>query len=322
MNQRIQRWIIAFFATVIMVVPHWTWAQGGGGYGGYGGGGMYGSGTQSDVGSGYVSTFPSNLRSEEALNFITIEGSAVTRLMPEEIRVVMAVISEDETADACQKKVDDRVAKVTQGWRDISIPRDKIDSDFIAVLPRYEWRLVERDGETIRMQKLAGYRMQTNLHVSVSTEAKAMKAIYKAFQSGVTDIITFDYWSPKLDEQKDKVRESAVAAARKKAELLLDVFADTPKVINVREKTTVHFPNTLYQTFQNVLEEQTESWNSRRDKPMIKAFRPKMTFLSTIQGEFDVRPKKVMMKPEIVVTSRVQLIYQSPAEPSRTHSRN
>ncbi|MEM7315401.1 MAG: SIMPL domain-containing protein [Planctomycetota bacterium] len=260
-------------------------AQGGGGFGGAG---MFGGDESmgSYSGGGRLGGFRSELSEKKVLNYISIEGSAETRLTPTEIRVVMAVSEQDESAQACKAKVEEVVKRVEQAWKNIRIQSSDINADFIAMLPRYEWRLTERDGERIRMQKRVGYRMQTNLHVSVPNEARAMEAIKKAFDAGVTDIVTFDYWSPKLDEQKQKTMALAVKAARKKADVLLEVFPKRPTVINVRESTNVHFPHSLYHTFENILEEQAE-WNSSwRNTPMIKAFRPKMTFLNSISGDY------------------------------------
>ena len=46
-------------------------------------------------------------------------------------------------------------------------------------------------------------------------------SINAAFKHGVTDIITFNYWSSKLDEQKEAVRQMAVAAANRNEVLIM-----------------------------------------------------------------------------------------------------
>ena len=288
------------------------------GFGGFGGAGNL-TGRQGTT-NGLDFYGPGILNSDQALNFITVDGTSETRLAPEEIRVVLALTTEAVNAEDCQTQIAARLKAVLASWHEIDIPDDKIVEDFISVLPRYEWRLVERDGQQIRLNKREGYRMQTNLHVAVKTEQEAMAAINRAFKNGVTDIVTFDYWSSKLDDQKQKARAEAVMAAKRKADTLLSVFDKKPLVINVQEETRVFFPRTLYKTYENVLQEETENWNSWRDKPMIKAYRPKMTFFHGVQTRADVRPKDVVMRPEIAVVSTVRIYYQSPAEMSRTVS--
>ena len=286
------------------------------GFGGFGGAGNLTGRSGTTGGLDFYG--PGILNSDQALNFITIDGTAETRLAPEEIRVVLALTTEAVNAEDCQTQIATRIKAVLASWREIDISDDKIVEDFISVLPRYEWHLVERDGQQVRLQKREGYRMQTNLHVVVKTEQEAMAAINRAFKNGVTDIVTFDYWSSRLDDQKQKTRVEAVIAAKKKADTLLAIFDKKPLVINVQEETRVFFPRTLYKTYENVLEEETTNWNAWRDKPMIKAYRPKMTFFHGVQTHADTRPKNVAMRPEIAVVSTVRIYYQSPAEKSRT----
>jgi uncharacterized protein YggE len=251
---------------------------------------------------------------EDALYFITIDGTADIRVVPDGIRVVMAVTTEGETADSCQQKNAGQVQAVLKAWAELKIAEENIVEDFINVLPLYEWRLTDRDGHQFRVQQREGYRMQTNLHVSVGTEADAMAAINVAFKQGVTEIVTFDYWSSELDEKKIKAREMAIEAAKNKAKTLLAVFAEPPKVINIQESTAVFLPHSLYRTYENVLEEQMQYHGSWQNIPAIKAYRPKMTFFQGLQSRSDIRPAKAALRPEIAVVSTVRLYYQSPAD--------
>lgn len=288
------------------------------GFGGFGGAG---SQPRSELGGDSAGVWHSGGRLTKldpvtALSVITIDGTADLRVVPEEIRVVMATTSEAETADQCQQKNAAQVKAVLDAWAGLKIPPEDIVEDFINVLPVYQWGLAERAGEQVRIQQLTAYRMQSNLHVRVKTEKDAMAAINLAFKNGVTEIVTFDYWSSKLDEQKEKARAAAIAAAKNKAATLLAVFDAPPKVINVQESTAVFFPHALYRTYENVLQEEVEYSGAWRDKPAIKAFRPKMTFFNGLQSESDQRPDQAAIRPEIAVVSTVRLYYESPAQKS------
>ncbi len=253
-----------------------------------------------------------------ALQFITVEGTAELRVVPEEVRVILAVTIEGASADECQTKVAERIKRIVTDWSNSKIPQDKIVEDFINVLPVYKWVIETQNGEKVVVQKHAGFRMQTNLHVAVKTESEAMQAIQQAFRHGVTDIITFDYWSPKLDEQKREARKAAIAAAKEKADTLLEIFDSRPKIVNIQEATGVFFPHAMYRTTENVLEESTEYLSNWRGRLRFKAYRPKMTFLDAPQSNADVRPAELMMRPEIAVISTVRLYYQSPGEPPKS----
>ncbi len=253
------------------------------------------------------------LSPELALNFITVSGTAELRVEPQEIRLVLAVINEAETAEICQKQNEGQVRAVRQGWRSLNIPEANIVEDFISVLPTYTWHREKRDDHDVRIQKRTGYRMQSNLHLSVKTESDAMQAIHAAFAQGVSDIVTFDYWSADLEQQQQKAREAAIAAAKKKSDTLLALFEPRPPLINITERTKTFLPQSLYTTFQNVLEETASFPPDWRDLPQIMAYRPKMTFFDRLNSDADVRPKTVALKPAITVISTVRLFYQSPA---------
>ena len=302
-----KRLTMILFAAVVLLAGH-NFARGIGGGGGY-----VGSRSSDDTFEARWEGIPT-LRPEAALKFITIEGTAEIRVAPEEIRVVLAITSEGTTADECQTKNENQIKAVLEEWTELRIPDECIVTDFINVLPRYEWRSEDRDGQKVGIQKLAGYRMQTNLHVLVKTEQQAMTAINRAFQHGVTDIVSFDYWSSQLDEQKLNARRAALEIAKQKADTLLAVFDEPPKVINIQESTAACFPRSMYRTVENVLEEKSEFLGRRQDAPQFKAYRPKMTFLDGLQSQSDDRPAGIVMRPEIAVVSTVRLYFQSPAD--------
>jgi len=304
--------LIAITGLCGVVLPSQAGAQG------FGGSGGYNSGRAANMDTLPKWSLGAPLPADAALNYIFVEGTAELRVPPEEIRVVLAVTSEGEAATECQNEIAQKIASVREGWREQQISDDRVVEDFISVLPVYEWETSEREEQEIRVQRAEGYRMQSNLHLAVKTESQAMEAINRAFRSGVTDIVTFDYWSSQIDQQKAKARKSALAAAKAKAKDLLSVFDEPPKVINVQEDSAVYFPNTLYKTYENILEERVVWPSNWRDKPRVLAYRPKMTFYHGLQSQTDVRPNSLPMRPEIAVISTVRLYYQSPAEKSRT----
>lgn len=250
---------------------------------------------------------------EVAEAYITIEGRAEVRISPTEIRVVMALISEGETARQCQESIRGTAERVKAAWSTMGIAENAIVEDFIAVLPRYEWSLEKRGDIDVGIEQRMGYRMQTNLHLAAAGQAQALAALNLAFEVGVTDIIAFDYWSKELDETQRNVREQALSSARSKADALLGpLFDDRPPVINVQEQTTIRYPESLYHSFSSSYEEGV-SPASRRDVPLIRAARPQNTYYRGLFSDGDVQPRDLPMKPEISVVSTVRLYFQSPA---------
>lgn len=254
-----------------------------------------------------------SLSPEVARAYIAIEGQAELRVAPTEIRIVMAITGEGETAEQCQAATDATVERLRSAWLKMGVPESAIVEDFIAVLPRYEWSVENQQGAEVAVEHRAGYRMQTNLHLAVPDQVRAKAALRQAFQAGVTDIIAFDYWSKDLDAVQQQARQQALAAARGKADLLLQpLLAERPPAINVQEQTLVFYPASLYDSFANSFsEEMTPAL--RRNMPQIRAPRPQNTYYRGLFGSRDLQPRDLPMKPEISVVSTVRLYFDSPA---------
>jgi uncharacterized protein YggE len=235
------------------------------------------------------------------------------RVPYEGIRVVIALTAQGQSAEDCRTQIQQQIGSIRQDLQQMGLRESDIVEDFVNVLPVYQWKKSERDGEQVRVQTQSGYRTQSNLHVAVKTEVQALEAIRRAYQHGDYEVITFDYWSSDLDQQKEAARELAVGSAQKKAKTLLAVFEERPPVINVQEDTRVRFPQELYRTFENVLQEELTEYRSDRTT-RIKAFRPKMTFFEGAKGQPDVHKSTPAMQPAIVVESTVRIYYRSPAD--------
>ena len=219
------------------------------------------------------------LAPEVAFGFITVDGKAEVRVKPTEIRIVLAVTGEGKAPGACQELVETKVETLRAAWIAMGVAAENIVADFIAVLPRYEFHLEQQQDRKVALEKKAGYLMQTNLHVAVKDDIEATKAINIAFDNDVADIIAFDYWNRELDVLKVRARAQAVKAARDKSDVLLGtLFEEKPAVINVQEATTVHYPESLYESFENTHDEQYSSGFLSRDTPVIRKFRPKNTY--------------------------------------------
>ena len=248
-----------------------------------------------------------------AVSYIALDGRAETRVRPSEIRIVLAVTAEAETAEKCQQAIAATVESLKQAWSKMKISPENIVVDFIAVLPCYNWSLEKRDKVEVGIEKKSGYRMQSNVHLAVPNGSQAEAALDQAFVLGITDIIAFDYWSRDLDEVKVKVRREALKAARAKAEdLLVPLFSEKPPIINVQEKTTVRYPESLYASFRASEEAVIEDF--RRNVPRIRAYRPRNTYYRGLSSDGDIQPRELPMRPEISVVSTVRLYFKSPAE--------
>jgi uncharacterized protein YggE len=313
------RRILGFAASLLLACLLWSHAcaQHGGSRAGLGGMGAFGAGLEEQPGE--VPT-PPLLDREIAEGFIAIDGRAEVRVRPTEIRVVLAVTSEGKTAQECQQAIEATIERLKASWAKLKIARKGLVEDFIAVLPLYEWNLEKRGNMEVGVETKVGHRMQTNIHLAVPDDPKAMEALTAAFEQGVTDIIAFDYWSQELDDIKLKAREQALNAARRKSDVLLGaLFNDRPPVINVQEQTTIRYPEALYHSFENTLDESVRP-PSHRDIPFIRAHRPRNTYYRGLYSDGDVHARELPMHPEISVVSTVRLYFESPAAKRSTNA--
>ena len=116
----------------------------------------------------------------------------------------------------------------------------------------------------------------------------------------IPDIIAFDYWCRDLDAHKVKAQQKALAEARRKAELLLAVFDEKPKAINVHEATKTSFPQALYRSFENTYSQkyQADAWGRNRNIPRIAAIRPKNYYYAGFSGQVDVQDAAMPIRPQ------------------------
>lgn len=254
---------------------------------------------------------PLTLQAAQA--YITLEGTAEIRVRPTQIRIVLAVTSVAETAQLCRQEVNEKIKKLRAEWKKLGLGDEKVVEDFIAVLPRFEWKSDMLEDREVLVERKIGYRMQSNMHVSVANDQEADAAINRAFDVGVTDIIAFDYGSSGLDAAKENALSAALKAAKSKAEKLLSgVIKGEPEIINVQEQTSVHYPQSLYKSFTNVdSDELITGW--RENIPRIHAHRPTNTYYRGLVQNADVQPRDLPMQSEISVVSTVRLYFTSPA---------
>ncbi len=248
-------------------------------------------------------------------NFITIEGKVEERLDPTALRIVLAMLVEEPTAAECQDVSRKREGELLEALGALKIGNDAIVVDFISVLPVYRWEVENREGKAVAVEKLAGFRMQSNVHVEVASEKEARAVLAAAFKLGVSDIIAFDYWSDRIDQTKKEAMKNALRVAKEKADLLLGaMFDELPRPLNVHESTRVVFPRSLYGSFENAHAEAFRVPYSSDRVPTIQAVRPKNTYYQGLLEDADVRAEGLPLRAQISVVSTVRLYYATPVK--------
>ncbi|MEQ1903201.1 MAG: SIMPL domain-containing protein [Pirellulaceae bacterium] len=250
------------------------------------------------------------------IKLIEVSGAAEIRVKPTEIRLVLATVAEGTTANECQTASSQRVQKLSVDLQKIGIAQESIFEDFISILPIYEFEEMELKKFTVMKETLVRFRFQSNLHLKLTDNAQASRALRVAFENGITDIIAFDYWSPDLEAAKTEAFQKAIAAARAKAKIIFDseLFPEKLPMVNFTEEGRVIFPKDMYSSYQNTIEQSlTTSYNWRPDIPRLNAARPMTTYYRGPELTGESLSRELPMKPEISVVSKVNLYFDSPA---------
>ena len=281
----------------------------GGGGGGFGGGGAAGVGYQ--MHNNFAPTSSTHLSGYQ----IQVSGTAKVAVKPQALRLVVALTSEAQTASECGQTIKTRIANVRRSLVEMKIKDEDIVEDFIIIKRKYRWEMMKKDDSNYIQEFEDGFRMQTNLHILCPDERAALNAIERSFAAGVSEVVSFDYWNEDLDEYKQEALKQALESAKTKSEILLSVFDEKPKVLNVSNSISTVTPASQYRTVNpdkndpNHPRHYYHDWNS---KYKIFASHPSTTFYEGDKSYADVSTKLPPMNPMIMVHSTVTLTYESP----------
>ena len=260
---------------------------------------------------------PSSSSNLNGYGAIQITGTSKIAVAPQALRLVVAVTSEAESANACGQSVKATIGNIRRTLNEIGITDENIVEDFIEVKPQFKWEPETRKKLSFLVESEDGFRMQSNLHILCKDEEQALSAIDKSFVAGISEVISFDYWHEDLDQLKQEALQQALTAANQKATVLLSIFDEKPRVMNVNNSISVNRPVSQYKTIlpnkdnPNHPSYRYPNWNGYFK---IYAQHPSTTFYAGDNGYADTSPKLPPMNPMITVTSTVTVTYESPTE--------
>lgn len=247
--------------------------------------------------------------------YIAVRGRSEISVAPESLRLVFAVTSESDTTQDCVAKTGQTIKEIREGLNGLKIQDEEVVEDFIVMTPTYEWKLEQKQKDEVSIAKEteSGFRMQTNLHVLCKNEAQANEVMLVAFENGVHEIISFDYYHSNLGQFKKEATKKAIADAHSKSELLLSVLDKKPEVLNIDHVEQIRLPQSQYRTItQKSPNSLSTISRDLSNLAKLPAYRPKLTFYAgsrSITGSTSYKPA---MKPEIIVMSEVVLTFSSP----------
>lgn len=147
--------------------------------------------------------------SPAAAGSITVTGEAEVRVVPDEVVLTLGVETSNKNLDTARRENDRIVAAVFAVAKKYSIPAERIQTDYIAIEPRYEDRYTER--------AFIGYFVNKTIVVTLRDLSQFERFYADVLGTGVNYVHGVQFRTTALRANRDKARELALQAAREKA---------------------------------------------------------------------------------------------------------
>jgi uncharacterized protein len=143
---------------------------------------------------------------------ITVSGSAEVKVAPDEIFMRVGVETFHDVLAEAKKENDERVERVLAFLKSSDIQPADIQTDYLAVEPRYE------DYPTRR--KFVHHVVQRSIEVKIKQVDAFEGILAGVLTNGVTHVHGIDFRTSELRKHRDTARGMATRAAREKADAL------------------------------------------------------------------------------------------------------
>ena len=143
-----------------------------------------------------------------------VSGSAEVRVVPDEIRLSVAVESRNAALDAARLENDTKIAAALAFLKQAGMPDRDVKTDFISVQPDY-------DRDRSRVTPVA-YIIRKSIEIRLTNTVVFQSVVTGLLTNGVNVIDNVDFRTTQLRQHRDQARLLAVRAAKEKAKALTD----------------------------------------------------------------------------------------------------
>lgn len=142
---------------------------------------------------------------------INVTGQAELKVAPDLVDLRLGVEVIDADLAKAKAMHDKKVAAVLKALHDNGIEDKDVQTDYLAITPRYDARVKSRPD---------WYSVEKSIQCTVRDIAIFEKVLAAALDAGATTVAGIDFRTTKLREFRDQARVNALKAAREKADLL------------------------------------------------------------------------------------------------------
>jgi uncharacterized protein YggE len=162
-----------------------------------------------------------------------VTGQSELNVVPDEAQVSVGIENTASSVASAQQKVNATINDITDALKDLGVDKKDIRTQNYNVNPSYDY--------SSSASKITGYRVDTNLRVTIHDFEKVNDVIDKATSLGANQVngIQFTMSKEKEKEVTKQAREEAIKDARNKANELAGMAGlRLGRVLNVYESPT------------------------------------------------------------------------------------
>jgi uncharacterized protein YggE len=238
-----------------------------------------------------------------------VECSVLMNVKADEYVAVFGITQEGETLAECSDKMDLRVKAFTADLNPLGISSADLFVDFVAQTRLYAF---EAEGDLIQ-EKLAGFELKKNLLIHYKDASLLDRISLAAAQSQVFDLIKVDYIVKDVGRVQDRLMEEAATVTKNKIsryEKLLGIKLQHPAQVYA-EKSTIHYPTQMYDSYQAYESEGIESSYYRQKYTVRFARKSKTFFFNGLDADgFDSVLNPVITEPVVQFTLYLKVKYE------------
>lgn len=137
---------------------------------------------------------------------LVVSGSGTTSVSPDQAKVVLAIVSNDQLLTTAQNENTQTTRKVIEALMAAGVPTGDVETSNFAVWPQYS--NPDKNGSN-KPPTIVGYQVRCELTVTVKNLPQLGKILDTALKAGANEIITITY--EKADTSKATEKALAIA---------------------------------------------------------------------------------------------------------------
>lgn len=165
---------------------------------------------------------------------LTVYGVGTVKAQPNQLKIVLGVITEAEKAQQAAFKNAEKMDKVIKALKGLGLTESNLKTSVYTITPVYEYRVKGA-------QKIVGYRVTNSLTITTKNLDLAGKIIDEAVAAGASSVtsIWFGFSDEKLAKLKDEALIKAVKNASSKAKIIAEFL--NLKIVGVKTVSLTGF---------------------------------------------------------------------------------